>query len=103
MVDGCPGEFRVYDVCHIRRSFVEIHRTPCLVTDYEHDHDSCVIRNVNPRGCVIVKRDVQKLMDEGVIQVNQSRDMGNDVNVIVPVFETPERVVVQFDSNKNFN
>lgn len=43
---------------------------------------------------MIVKRDIQKLMDEGVIQINQSIDIGNDVNVIVPVFKTPERVVI---------
>ncbi|KAI5428337.1 hypothetical protein KIW84_033364 [Lathyrus oleraceus] len=42
-------------------------------------------------------------MDENVIQIQQSRDMGDDVNVIVPVFKTPERVVIQFDSSSNNN
>lgn len=67
MVDVCPGNFKVFDVRHIRQSLVEIHRTLCLISDYEHDHDGCIIYNVNPRGCVIVKRDIQKLIDEGVI------------------------------------
>lgn len=39
-------------------------------------------------------------MDERVIQINQSIDMGNDVNVIVPMFKTPKRVVIQFDNSK---
>ncbi|KAI5384917.1 hypothetical protein KIW84_071778 [Lathyrus oleraceus] len=56
MVDGYPGNFRVFDV---RR-----------------------ICSMNLRGCVIIKRDIQKLMDEGVIQLQQSRDMGDDVNII---------------------
>ncbi|KAI5399014.1 hypothetical protein KIW84_064401 [Lathyrus oleraceus] len=43
-------------------------------------------------------------MDENIIQIQQSRYMGNDVNVIVPVSKTPEQVVIQFDSsNKSVN
>ncbi|KAI5434816.1 hypothetical protein KIW84_021581 [Lathyrus oleraceus] len=68
MVDGCPGNFRVFAV--------------------------------NPHGCMIVKRYIQRLMDENVIQIQQSRDI-DDVNVIVPVFKTPERVVIQYNSNNN--
>lgn len=103
MVNGCPGNFRVFDVRRIQRSLVEVHRTLCLIIDCEHDHAVCVICNVNPRGCVIVKRDIQKLMDEGVIKINQSRYLGNDVNVTVLVFKTLERVVIQFDSSKRDN
>ena len=69
IVDGCLGNFRVFDVRRIWRSLVEIHRNLCLVSDCEYNHDGCVICSVNPRGCVIVKRDIQKLMDEGVIQI----------------------------------
>ncbi|KAI5442896.1 hypothetical protein KIW84_011794 [Lathyrus oleraceus] len=57
---------------------------------------------VNLRGCSIVKRDIQKLMDENVIQIQQSRDI-DDVNVIIPVFKTSERVVIQFDNNSSNN
>ncbi|KAI5416174.1 hypothetical protein KIW84_041282 [Lathyrus oleraceus] len=101
MVDGCPGNFRVFGLHRIRRFLVEMHRTLCLISDSEHDHDGCVICSVNPRGRVIIKRDIQKLMDENIIQVQQSRDMGDDVNVIVSIFKTPKRVVIQFDSSSN--
>lgn len=74
-----------------------------LISDCEHDHDGCIIYSVNPRGCMIVKRDIQKLMDEGLIQINQARYLGDDVNVIVPVFKTHEQVVIQFDSSKRSN
>ena len=69
MVDGCLGEFKVYDVCFIRRSLVTMHKDICLVSDWEHDHDGCAICSVNPQGCVVVKRDIQRLMDEGMIQI----------------------------------
>ena len=67
MVDGCSGEFKVFDVRFIRRSLVQMHKDICLVSDCEHDHDGCDICSVKTRGCVIVKRDIQHLMDEGMI------------------------------------
>ncbi|KAI5441109.1 hypothetical protein KIW84_010536 [Lathyrus oleraceus] len=97
---GAPG----HDIenCYPLKSLVEMYRTLCLISDCEHDHDGCAICSMNPRGYMVVKRDIQKLMDENVIQIQQSRDI-DDVNVIVFVFKTPERVVIQFDSNNNNN
>ncbi|KAI5384540.1 hypothetical protein KIW84_071516 [Lathyrus oleraceus] len=69
MVDGCPGEFKIYDVRYIRISLVAMQKDICLVSESEHDHDGVVICSMNPRGCVIVKRDIQRLMDEGLIQI----------------------------------
>ena len=69
MVDGCSGEFKVFDVRFIRRSLVRMHKDICFVSDCEHDHDGCAICSVNPRGCMVVKRDIQRLMDEGMIQI----------------------------------
>ena len=74
---------------------MEMHRTLCLINDCENDHDGCAICSVNPCGCMIVKRDIQRLMDENVIQIQQFRNI-DDVNVIVPVFKTHERVVIHF-------
>ncbi|KAI5390428.1 hypothetical protein KIW84_075664 [Lathyrus oleraceus] len=101
MVDGCPGEFKVFDVRFIRRYLVTIHKDICLVSDCEHDHDGCAICSVNLKGCMVVKRDIQRLMDEGLIQIVQSRHVDDDVNVIVSVFKTPERVVIQYDSSNS--
>ncbi|KAI5397039.1 hypothetical protein KIW84_063023 [Lathyrus oleraceus] len=96
MVDGCPDEFKVFDVRFIRRSLVRMHKDICVVSDCEHDNDGCAIYSVNPRGCMIVKRDIQWLMDEGLIQIVQSRHIDDDINVIVPVFKSPERVVIYY-------
>ncbi|KAI5395580.1 hypothetical protein KIW84_061942 [Lathyrus oleraceus] len=103
MVDGCPREFKVFDLLFIRRSLVTMHNDICLVRDCEHDHDGCVICSVNLRGCEIVKRDIQRLMDEDMIQIVQSRHIDDEVNVIVPVFNNPERVVIQYDSSNSNN
>ncbi|KAI5441687.1 hypothetical protein KIW84_010944 [Lathyrus oleraceus] len=75
MLDECSGEFKVFDVHFIRRSLVMMHKDIYLVSNCEHDHDGCAIYNVNPRD--------------------------DDVNVIVPVFRTPERVVIRYDSSNN--
>ncbi|KAI5441168.1 hypothetical protein KIW84_010579 [Lathyrus oleraceus] len=75
MVDGCPGEFKIYDVNFIRRSLVRMHEDISLVSDCEHDHDGCAICSVNSRG--------------------------DNVNVIVPIFKTLERVVIQYNSNSS--
>ena len=48
VVDGCPGEFKVYDVLFIRRSLVIMHKDICMVSDCEYDHDGCAICSVNP-------------------------------------------------------
>ncbi|KAI5389576.1 hypothetical protein KIW84_075023 [Lathyrus oleraceus] len=103
MVDGCPGEYKVFDACFIRGSLVQIHKDICMVSNCEHDHDGCDICSVNPRGCVVVKRDIQRLMDEGMIQICQSHHVDDDVNVIVPIFKQPERLVIQYDSNSSKN
>ncbi|KAI5413512.1 hypothetical protein KIW84_057907 [Lathyrus oleraceus] len=80
-----------------------MHKDFRLVSDCEHDHDGCAICSINPRGCMIVKRDVQRLMEEGLIQIVQSRHIDDDVNIIVTVFKTPERVVISFDRSSSNN
>ncbi|KAI5388506.1 hypothetical protein KIW84_074263 [Lathyrus oleraceus] len=101
MVDGCPGEFKVFDVYFIRSSLVQMHKDVCLVSECEHDHDECAVCSVNPRGCEVVKKDIQRLMDEGMIQIVQSRHIHDDVNVILPVFKQHEKLVIQYDSSNS--
>ncbi|KAI5409419.1 hypothetical protein KIW84_055017 [Lathyrus oleraceus] len=77
MVDGCPVEFKVFEVHFIWRFLVQMHKDICLVSDCEHDHDGCVVCSIN------------------------SRD--DDVNVIVPNFKHLERLVIQYDSSNSNN
>ncbi|KAI5393860.1 hypothetical protein KIW84_060817 [Lathyrus oleraceus] len=40
---------------------------------------------------------------EGMIQIVQSRHVDDDVNVIVPIFKQPERLVIQYDNSCSNN
>ena len=71
------------------------------MSDCEHDHDGCVVCSVNPRGCDVVKRDIQRLMDEGMIQIVQSHHVDDDVKVIVPVLKQQERLIIQYDNSNS--
>ncbi|KAI5408851.1 hypothetical protein KIW84_054614 [Lathyrus oleraceus] len=75
MVQGCPGK-------------------------YKHDHDSCRVCTVNERGCRQVRKDIQEMLDQGVIEILQNRDEDDEVNVISPVFRILEPVVIRYDDNK---
>ncbi|KAI5430989.1 hypothetical protein KIW84_035221 [Lathyrus oleraceus] len=82
MVQGCPGKYKVKYVSHIRQSLVEMHRLLC---------------------CRQVRKDVQEMLDEGVIEILQNRNVDEDadeVNVISPVFRIPEPVIIKYDSSK---
>lgn len=90
MVEGCPGKYRVFDVNLIRRSLVEMHATLCELSYYEHDHASCHICSRNPRGCPMVKRDLQEMLDQNLIQIIRDKDEDeHEVNFIVPRFNIP--------------
>ncbi|KAI5402210.1 hypothetical protein KIW84_050003 [Lathyrus oleraceus] len=103
MVQGCPGKYKVKYVSHIRQSLVELHRLLCEYNHYEHDHDRCRICPVNRLGCRQVRKDLQEMLDEGVIEILQNRNVDEDepeVNVISPVFRIPEPVIIKYDGSK---
>ncbi|KAI5400549.1 hypothetical protein KIW84_065438 [Lathyrus oleraceus] len=103
MVQGCPGKYKVKYVSHIRQSLVEFHRLLCEYSHYEHDHDRCRICPVNRLGCRQVRKDLQEMLDEGVIEILQNRNVDEDepeVNVISPVFRIPEPIIIKYDGNK---
>ncbi|KAI5385250.1 hypothetical protein KIW84_072015 [Lathyrus oleraceus] len=55
---------------------------------------------VKYRGCRQVRKYVQEMLDEGVIEILQNRNVDEDepeVNVISPVFRIPEPVVIKYD------
>ncbi|KAI5395139.1 hypothetical protein KIW84_061656 [Lathyrus oleraceus] len=103
MVQGCPGKFKVKYISHIRQSLVEMHHFVCEYSHYEHDHDRRRICSVNQRGCRQVRKDVQEMLDEGVIEILQNRNVDEDepeVNMISPVFRIPEPIIIKYDGRK---
>ena len=71
MVHGCPGEFKGYQVEHIVGPLAELHRRLSLVGLVKSHICRVCVRN--PRGCSIIKRDIQRLMDEGSLEVHRPR------------------------------
>ncbi|KAI5430269.1 hypothetical protein KIW84_034739 [Lathyrus oleraceus] len=103
MVQGCHGKYKVKYVSHIRQSLVEMHRLLCDYSHYEHDHDRCRVCSVNLRGCRQVRKDVQEMLHDGVIEILQNRNVDEDadeVNVISLVFRIPELVIIKYDGSK---
>ncbi|XP_050916698.1 uncharacterized protein LOC127131850 [Lathyrus oleraceus] len=101
MVEGCPGKYRVFDVNLNRRSLVEMYATLCESGYYEHDHAACHVCPRDYRGCAVVKRDLQEIRDQNLIQVTRDRNEGeHEVNIIVPRFNLPEPVVIAYDGQK---
>ncbi|KAI5418329.1 hypothetical protein KIW84_042828 [Lathyrus oleraceus] len=103
MVQGCPGKYKVKYVSHIRKSLVEMHRLLCEYSHYEHDHDRRRVCSINQRGCRQVRKEVQEMLDEGVIEILQNRKVDEDadeVNVISLVFRIPEPVIIKYDGSK---
>ncbi|XP_050896675.1 uncharacterized protein LOC127103462 [Lathyrus oleraceus] len=101
MSEGCLGKYRVFDVNLIRRSLVEIHATLCEPSYYEQNHVSYRICLRNPRGCVMVNRGLQEMLDQYLIHITRDRDEDeHDVNVIVSHFNIPKPVMIACDSQR---
>ncbi|XP_050889160.1 uncharacterized protein LOC127094363 [Lathyrus oleraceus] len=83
MVEGCPGKYRVFNVNLIKRSLVEMQATLCELTYYEHDRASCQVCSGDPRGCVVVKRDLQEMLDQKLIQVMRDRNEDEHEKTVV--------------------
>ncbi|KAI5398880.1 hypothetical protein KIW84_064315 [Lathyrus oleraceus] len=96
---GCLGKYKVLYVSHIRQSLVDMHRLLYGYNHYEHDHDRCRVCTVNERESRQVRKDIQEMLDQGVIEILQNRDE-DEVNVISPVFRIPKPVVVRYDGSK---
>lgn len=102
MIEGYPGKYRVFHVNLIRRPLVEMYATLCDLSHYEHNHVSSRICLRNPRGCAVVKRDLQEMLDANLIQITRDRDeYEHDVNVIVPHFNIPKPNVIAYNSQKS--
>ncbi|KAI5388865.1 hypothetical protein KIW84_074500 [Lathyrus oleraceus] len=99
MVQGYLGKYKVLFVNDIRQSLVEMHKLLCEHGHYEHDHDRCQVCAINERGCRKVRRDIQEMLNQGMIEILQNRNE-DEVDVITPVFKIPDPVVIKYDGSK---
>ena len=58
MVDGCPGDFRIYDINLVRGDLVKMNVDLCEFSYYTHDHVGCGICSIDIQGCDKIKADL---------------------------------------------
>ncbi|XP_050877528.1 uncharacterized protein LOC127081300 [Lathyrus oleraceus] len=63
------------------------------------DHNNCEECATHPKGCQVVRDNIQNLMDEGVLQIS-SAVKNEDVLVIEPCFNLPEPVEIPYYSRR---
>ena len=83
MVSRCPGEFIIFDVEYMNEELVQLNATFChTVGQVEHQYGSCQVCCRDPRGCSIVRKGVQLLLDNGTIKVTSQRDDYHEVDMV---------------------
>ncbi|MCH98440.1 hypothetical protein A2U01_0019442, partial [Trifolium medium] len=87
----------VLNVRDIKTPLVPIHVKMCKAKLFNHDHATCGVCSVNPQGCLQVQDDIQGLMDKRELVVTRKYE---NVCVIFPEFNIPERVEIMFKSEK---
>ncbi|XP_058787978.1 uncharacterized protein LOC131662257 [Vicia villosa] len=96
MVQGCPGRYQVWDIRFIREPLVLMHIRLCRLAFFQHDHNACRICSMNPRGCLQVRREIQKMLDEKTLHITYERD--DDINMVTAKFPVPEVMEISYDS-----
>ncbi|XP_050877408.1 uncharacterized protein LOC127081170 [Lathyrus oleraceus] len=99
-IEVCLNEQRVTKIEEIRRSLVEIHSVLCAHGLFQHDHQICGTCSVNSRGCRKIQDDLQGVLDQGLIQISRQvsspESQEQEVNVIIPCFNIPEKVEIAY-------
>lgn len=98
MVQGCPGEYKVYIVEDLEGSVVRFHKTlnglPYFRSDF-HAYSRCG----NSRRYLRGWNDIQKLMDDRTIPVLRDREK-DEVLAITPQINGLEPMEIQYNSGK---
>lgn len=91
MVEGCQGNYQVYNVRFVRGSLVRMHKSLFrLAFVPSHDYTTCEVCLINPRACPLVRQDIPRLLDAGTITIVHPKNLENNVSVIIPQFKVPE-------------
>jgi len=93
MVEEYQEDGRIHRVQDIKTLLVPIHAKMCEAAFFNHDHAACNECSANPRGCLLVRRDIQRLMDAQILVVERE---DKSVCVITPIFKTQRRPEVPY-------
>lgn len=83
MVEVCLEECLISYVNLVKTHLADMHAKLCKVSLFRDDHTYYQLCEQNSEGCTLVKKDIQGLMDQGILQVN-TKHKEDEVVVIVP-------------------
>jgi len=85
MVESYQEKGRIHRVQDIKTPLVPIHAKMCEAALFSHGHAAYNECSANPRGCLLVRRDIQRMMDAQILVVERE---DKSVCVITQVFKT---------------
>ena len=96
---GPPREVKIRDVNETNANLVNLHAEFNFIEGQEvHQYSDYLICTTDHRGCDVVKRDIQFLLNEGIIQIVVSRvGFNNSVNMIEESFDESDNEYVSAD------
>lgn len=100
MVKVYPEECQIYDVNLVKNPLADMHAKLCKVCLFGDDHTNFQLCEQNPEGYTLVKKDIQGLMDQGILQASTKRKE-DEVLVIVPQFDIPKPLIINYQSKES--
>ncbi|XP_050893132.1 uncharacterized protein LOC127098556 [Lathyrus oleraceus] len=88
-IDDEPDEGLILDATKIKTLLRDFHAKLVEAGLLKNYHKSCEECTIGPKGCEMVRKDIQELINQGVLQVS-GRMKKNEVAVIEPIFNLPE-------------
>lgn len=89
MVEVCLEEYLISDVNLVKTPLVDMNAKLYKFCLFEDVHTDCQLYEQNLEGCALVKKDIQGLIDHGILQANTKRKE-DDVVVVIPRFYIPK-------------
>ena len=100
MVEVCPEEYLISDVNLVKTLLADMHAKLCKTGLFRDAHTDCQLCEQNPEGYTLVKKNIQGLMDQGILQVSTKRN-DDEIVVIVPQFDIPKSLEITYQSKEN--
>lgn len=88
-IDDEPDEGMILDATKIKTLLRDFHAKLVEAGLLKNCHKSCEECTIGPKGYEMVRKDIQELINQGVLQVSVSMKK-NEVAVIEPIFNLPE-------------
>ncbi|XP_050895730.1 uncharacterized protein LOC127102403 [Lathyrus oleraceus] len=88
-IDDEPDEGLILDATKIKTPLRDFHAKLVEEGLLKNFHKSCEECTIGPKGCEMVRKNIQELINQGVLQVS-GRMKKNEVAVIEPIFNLPE-------------